>query len=205
MKICRDTKEIIDQGRTSILHVLCELRKVFAISGNFRYILNDLFIDDYCHWIQSVEENIIKWLQSHFSDCEIDKSFVGLDLESLEIQAKMEEMKLTTIDSDDENTRIKSPERDFAAHLDKEIERHFHGNVATFDNALCERRLDALKKLQENAVMRRFPHVHTSGVFGLRLADLEKASSDENRKQMGLNQKKGVLRQLWSSVVSKKS
>lgn len=84
-------------GRTAILHVLLEIRKIFN-AGEFRYLFNQLFINDYCLWIQSVNETVIADLLNEFYEAKkkVDKFSTGLDLEVVEADA---EMKLLQVKS----------------------------------------------------------------------------------------------------------
>ena len=47
----KDTVELLKHGRKHVIKALLEIRKTF-IDGDCRYILNDLYINDYCVWIQ---------------------------------------------------------------------------------------------------------------------------------------------------------
>ncbi|PIC11525.1 hypothetical protein L5515_012773 [Caenorhabditis briggsae] len=97
----------------------------------------------------------------------------------------------------------KAPERDFANFLTKEIERQFQPGQP-FSTAVCEKRLAALDQLLNNEVMKKHPNSYTSGVFGMRLADLQAASSEENRKQMGLKPKESIFKKIYRAVVPEK-
>ncbi|EFO93563.1 hypothetical protein GCK72_016046 [Caenorhabditis remanei] len=100
----------------------------------------------------------------------------------------------------------KAPERDFAVFLSKEIERQFqpNGPAASESSGICEKRLQALDQLLNNEVMKRHPNSYTSGVFGMRLSDLQAASSEENRKQMGLKPKESIFKKIYRTVVPEK-
>jgi len=41
-------------GRRLILKCLIDIRRLFIETGDMRYIFNDLYIEDYCTWIQHV-------------------------------------------------------------------------------------------------------------------------------------------------------
>ncbi|CAB3409624.1 unnamed protein product [Caenorhabditis bovis] len=100
---------------------------------------------------------------------------------------------------------FKSPERDFANFLSKDVERQFkEAKSIPFDSALCEKRLNALEQLLNNEVVKKYPNNFTSGVFGLKLEDLQRASSEESRKQMGLKPKQGILKRVWRTIVPEK-
>ncbi|KIH43826.1 hypothetical protein ANCDUO_26162, partial [Ancylostoma duodenale] len=91
--------------RSALLHVLCKVHTVLISSGEFRYLYNDLFITDYCLWIQYVDDAVLKKLQKEVADVELQKSDVGLDLEDLELEGQMAALKVKEpqqLDSDDE-------------------------------------------------------------------------------------------------------
>ncbi|CAK5099063.1 unnamed protein product [Meloidogyne enterolobii] len=104
LKVMLDVGTIIENGRSSILHVLLTCRRIFNKSGGeFRYLLNQLFIDDLCLWIQSVDEQLILNLNKEFKNSvnSLEKSnILELDLEFIEAQAKLEMLK--PLDSDDD-------------------------------------------------------------------------------------------------------
>ncbi|EPB67385.1 hypothetical protein ANCCEY_13519 [Ancylostoma ceylanicum] len=77
MKVVEDTKHIIRKGitlqhygRSALLHVLSKVHGVLISSGEFRYLYNDLFITDYCLWIQYVDDAVLKTLQKEVADVE---------------------------------------------------------------------------------------------------------------------------------------
>nr|CAD2137280.1 unnamed protein product [Meloidogyne enterolobii] len=104
LKVMQDVGTIIENGRSSILHVLLTCRRIFNKSGGeFRYLLNQLFIDDLCLWIQSVDEELILNLNKEFKNSvnSMEKSnILELDLEFIEAQAKLKMLK--PLDSDDD-------------------------------------------------------------------------------------------------------
>lgn len=71
--------------RVTILKCLLDIRRIFNKSngGECRYLYNQLFIDDLCLWVQSVDLEILKNLSFYL--CEnlhlLNKSLIELDLE----------------------------------------------------------------------------------------------------------------------------
>ena len=57
-KILNDCFKILLLGKKCILRSLLQVRKIFEFSGN-HYILNKLFIDDYCTYIQGVDRDAL--------------------------------------------------------------------------------------------------------------------------------------------------
>ncbi|KAF1759580.1 hypothetical protein GCK72_016047 [Caenorhabditis remanei] len=103
-RILEDLLQILSSAHptTVILHILCDIHRIFIDSGDFRYILNDLFITDYIFWIQTEDsEDVVRGIQKELEDvvAGIQKADVGWDLEILETEAKMQ---ATMLDSDDD-------------------------------------------------------------------------------------------------------
>ncbi|EYB88681.1 hypothetical protein Y032_0243g3497 [Ancylostoma ceylanicum] len=69
--------------------------------------------------------------------------------------------------------QYKSPERDLAVFLSREVERQFKSEPSALDAALCERRYRALEQISENYTANLYPHQYKSGVFGLNLQQLQ--------------------------------
>uniref|UniRef100_A0A158P8E2 Protein SHQ1 homolog n=1 Tax=Angiostrongylus cantonensis TaxID=6313 RepID=A0A158P8E2_ANGCA len=107
LKVLMDVKDIIGKGRSAILHILSKIHGVLIDSGEFRYLFNDLFVTDYCIWIQFVDESTLEMLQNDLAAVEVGifKSDLGLDLEELELEGKMAALEVeqhVELDSDDE-------------------------------------------------------------------------------------------------------
>ncbi|GMT24086.1 hypothetical protein PFISCL1PPCAC_15383 [Pristionchus fissidentatus] len=105
-KVMEDLKEIIKRGRPSIVHALCTIHSQLAVGGDFRYLLNELILTDLLLWVQSVDKSVLERLEKELEEIELSKSGTGLDLERLEMEAKMSMMRMDggdgVIDSDDE-------------------------------------------------------------------------------------------------------
>uniref|UniRef100_A0A0N5AA30 Protein SHQ1 homolog n=1 Tax=Syphacia muris TaxID=451379 RepID=A0A0N5AA30_9BILA len=104
--VVKDLKQLISSGRVQMLHCLTDIKTILSTSGEFRYLLNDLYITDYCIWIQSVDDSILEKLGKEVNAVEIDKRELGLDLEELEMDAKFITLNIADksepFDSDDE-------------------------------------------------------------------------------------------------------
>ncbi|XP_013414830.1 protein SHQ1 homolog [Lingula anatina] len=87
-KVLKDTLMIFKSGRNRILKCLLEIHKIFA-NSDLCYILNDLYITDYCVWVQSVSEKQIASVFHSLKEIKVNKSDVDLDLVELEQAAKM--------------------------------------------------------------------------------------------------------------------
>lgn len=62
---------------------------MFNENGEYYYILNELFINDYCYWIQQLKDNQFVKLAKYLKQINLTKSDVDLDLCTLEQAAEM--------------------------------------------------------------------------------------------------------------------
>lgn len=60
-KCLDDVIDILSQGKNAILQCLLQMRRLF-LDEEHRYLLNTLYLNDYCLWIQT--ECQMKWLES---------------------------------------------------------------------------------------------------------------------------------------------
>lgn len=78
-----DVKDVISLGKTTILKCLLEVRQML-LDADQHYILNDLYVCDYCVWIQSVKSSTLEKLLQALNNIIVKKSDLDLDLELLE-------------------------------------------------------------------------------------------------------------------------
>ena len=83
--VYNDLIELLKNGQKQIIKSLLEIRKSFLENDDNRFILNDLYINDYCVWIQSVSDKKLESLISNIENIKITKKMVNFDLEFLEI------------------------------------------------------------------------------------------------------------------------
>ncbi|XP_063021098.1 protein SHQ1 homolog [Melospiza melodia melodia] len=81
-----DTVMILQLGKAAVLKCLLDIHKIFMESDP-AYILNDLFITDYCIWIQKVKSKKLAALCESLQKTTLSKSQMGLELEELEAAA----------------------------------------------------------------------------------------------------------------------
>lgn len=106
-QVLEDTATVLSLGKTKVLKCFFEIRRLFS-SSESRYILNQLYIDDYCIWLQNVEENKFTSLGDSLRKVEVLKTDVGLNLDELESAAHLalkeeslpQEQNLNTVVSD---------------------------------------------------------------------------------------------------------
>lgn len=96
----RDTAKILESGRGCVLKCLLDIHKVFR-ENDPAYILNDLYITDYCIWIQRVKSKKVTALASALQKTSLAKKDLALELEELEKAAKLVQ--------DEENPSAVSP------------------------------------------------------------------------------------------------
>lgn len=84
--VFNDMLFILKKGQQLILKCLLNVRKIF-IDGDSRYILNDLYINDYCIWVQYASKKKLIALIECLEKVEITKETMNFDLETLEMLA----------------------------------------------------------------------------------------------------------------------
>uniref|UniRef100_A0A1A8J221 Protein SHQ1 homolog n=1 Tax=Nothobranchius kuhntae TaxID=321403 RepID=A0A1A8J221_NOTKU len=84
----RDTTKILQSGKACILKCLLEIHKVFR-QNDPAYMLNDLYITDYCIWIQRVKSKKVTALVSTLQKASLLKRDLKLELDELENAARM--------------------------------------------------------------------------------------------------------------------
>ncbi|XP_022254832.1 protein SHQ1 homolog isoform X2 [Limulus polyphemus] len=88
MKLIKDTQQILSLGRNFVLKCLLKIHDTLNDSDS-RYVLNDLYITDYCVWVQNVKSKNFMSLAKALEKVEINKGDVNLDLEELEAAARL--------------------------------------------------------------------------------------------------------------------
>ncbi|KAM6256355.1 protein SHQ1 homolog isoform 2-T2 [Porphyrio hochstetteri] len=73
-------------GKAAVLKCLLDIHKIF-MENDPSYILNDLFITDYCIWIQKIKSKKLAALSESLQKTTLTKSHVGFELEELEAAA----------------------------------------------------------------------------------------------------------------------
>ncbi|XP_004702619.1 protein SHQ1 homolog isoform X1 [Echinops telfairi] len=83
LKACRDTVKILQLGKSAVLKCLLDIHKIFQ-ENDPAYILNDLYISDYCVWIQKAKSRKLAALAEALKKESLTKAELGLELEELE-------------------------------------------------------------------------------------------------------------------------
>ncbi|KAF9968669.1 hypothetical protein BGZ70_000514 [Mortierella alpina] len=86
-KVLQDVYVIFKLGRRGILRALLAIKDVLDHDDVY-YIYSKMFIEDYCVWIQSASEIVIRTLAHELHHFELDKSDLGWHLQELETLAK---------------------------------------------------------------------------------------------------------------------
>ncbi|XP_067024259.1 protein SHQ1 homolog isoform X2 [Acropora muricata] len=86
--VLQDTKEIFALGRRQILKCLLEIHALFLEEDPW-FLLNDLYITDYCVWIQKASQKKLTSLTQSIEQIEIRKSDLSWELEELEYAATL--------------------------------------------------------------------------------------------------------------------
>ncbi|KAM9859785.1 protein SHQ1 homolog isoform 1-T3 [Aulostomus maculatus] len=115
-----DTVGILQSGKACVLKCLLDIHKVFR-HNDPAYILNDLYISDYCIWIQRVSFKKVPALAATLLTASLQKKDLELELEELEEAAAIvaeeeqdgegeEEQRASSGDSSNESSSSDSSE-----------------------------------------------------------------------------------------------
>ncbi|KAF9951345.1 hypothetical protein BGZ65_006013 [Modicella reniformis] len=117
MKVLQDVYMILKLGRRGILRALLEVKEILDHDDVY-YIYSKMFIEDYCVWIQSASEKVIRTLAHELHHFPLNKSEIGWHLEELEALAKEapeeedEEEEENTSEDDSEDSNETSSDSD---------------------------------------------------------------------------------------------
>eukprot|EP00057_Strongylocentrotus_purpuratus_P020296 XP_011674770.1 PREDICTED: protein SHQ1 homolog [Strongylocentrotus purpuratus] len=89
-KLLKDVRMILRLGRNQVLKCFFEIHKLLS-NDEPRYILNDLYISDYCVWLQSISNERLAALEQQIGEAQLEKKDIGLDLDDLEEAASVVE------------------------------------------------------------------------------------------------------------------
>jgi protein SHQ1 len=94
------TNSILKCGKRAVLRVLLQIYRIFEKSET-QYLLNSLYVQDYCVWIQTIEDSLLLNLSSVFSSSisSFSKEQTGWAL--IEMEAILEDSSVS--DSEDES------------------------------------------------------------------------------------------------------
>ncbi|XP_072178404.1 protein SHQ1 homolog isoform X1 [Diadema setosum] len=87
-KVLKDVRMILRLGCNQVLKCFFEVHRLLS-NDEPRYILNDLYIADYCVWLQSTSNDKFAALEQEMGKVQITKKDVGLDLDVLEQAASL--------------------------------------------------------------------------------------------------------------------
>ncbi|GCB68207.1 hypothetical protein scyTo_0012245 [Scyliorhinus torazame] len=83
LKAVEDAVLILQLGKSAVLKCLLGIHKIFRESDP-AYLLNDLYITDYCIWIQKVKSKKLASLAESLQNLKVTKNDLGFELEDLE-------------------------------------------------------------------------------------------------------------------------
>ena len=86
IKALQDLKEIFGMGKVMILKVLIKIKALFE-KNEPRYLLNILYIDDFCIFLQNVKEELFLKVVKELQMIEIKKEDLDINLNEIEEQA----------------------------------------------------------------------------------------------------------------------
>uniref|UniRef100_A0A8C7LMW5 Protein SHQ1 homolog n=1 Tax=Oncorhynchus kisutch TaxID=8019 RepID=A0A8C7LMW5_ONCKI len=109
----QDAARVFQSGKACVLKCLLDIHKVFR-ENEPAYILNDLYITDYCVWIQRVKSRKVTALADPLRKVSLRKRDLDLELEVLETAATLVEEEEKVEDGG------KSPSRTPLSHIREE-------------------------------------------------------------------------------------
>ncbi|KAF9379577.1 Hsp90 cochaperone shq1 [Podila verticillata] len=86
-KVLQDVYVILKLGKRGILRALLAIKDILD-HDDIYYIYSKMFVEDYCVWIQSASEKVIRTLAHELHHFELQKSEIGWHLDELEQLAK---------------------------------------------------------------------------------------------------------------------
>ncbi|XP_010214586.1 PREDICTED: protein SHQ1 homolog, partial [Tinamus guttatus] len=156
-----DAVMILQLGKGAVLKCLLDIHKIFR-ENDPSYILNDLFITDYCIWIQKIKSKKLAALADSLQKATLTKSHTGLELEELEAAALLvqeEESKLKAAGSvskqqlpssesetsdSEESSSTSSSETEASDSDEQEPSTSEDGKINSSQDTLQEERTDPL-------------------------------------------------------------
>ncbi|EAS07700.1 SHQ1-like protein (macronuclear) [Tetrahymena thermophila SB210] len=93
----QDLVIILQSGRAGVLKTLLQIKYLFEVNEP-RYHLNNLYIEDFCIWVQTLKDEDFQNLAGQIQQIEINKK--DLDLNLVEIDQDCEQMLLEQQESD---------------------------------------------------------------------------------------------------------
>ncbi|XP_060775237.1 protein SHQ1 homolog isoform X2 [Neoarius graeffei] len=122
----QDAAHIFQSGKAFVLKCLLAIHKIFRYNEP-AYILNDLYITDYCVWIQRVKSKHMVALAEALRQAELHKKDLDLELEILEEAAEMvveEEQEEQIKEEGQEDQMKESEEEDESSSSSEEDDDH---------------------------------------------------------------------------------
>ncbi|CAI8047920.1 Protein SHQ1 homolog, partial [Geodia barretti] len=100
--VLHDTTQLFLLGRRKLLQCLLDIRRILNSSEPY-YVMNNLYITDYCVWIQRASSRHIQNLALELKQVKMEKSSMGWELAELEQAAR-----LVAAERDDEASTCES-------------------------------------------------------------------------------------------------
>lgn len=88
MQVLKDVVVVVKLGRRQILKCLLKTRDLL-IHSECCYVMDRLYLTDYCVWIQYADEDCIRELASELNHYRLEKDDLGLGIPELEEQTKI--------------------------------------------------------------------------------------------------------------------
>ena len=110
----QDLVQYLREGKLSVMKSFLKIKHIFERSEP-RYLLNTLYIDDFCVFLQKVDKKEFEDLAAEIEGLKIEKKELGLELEEIEKEA-------LEIIEDEKNAPLEEENEDHEVQEDKEKE-----------------------------------------------------------------------------------
>ncbi|VDP10482.1 unnamed protein product [Soboliphyme baturini] len=76
-------------GTVTLLKCMLDIHRIFSTGGEYQYILNDLYVTDYCVWLQGCSDELLWSVGNELEEVHIKKADLQLSLKELEIGGQL--------------------------------------------------------------------------------------------------------------------
>ncbi|GCC20463.1 hypothetical protein chiPu_0019023 [Chiloscyllium punctatum] len=146
LKAIEDAVLILQLGKSAVLKSLLGIHKIFRESDP-AYLLNDLYITDYCIWIQKVKSKKLASLAETLRNVKITKSNLSFELEELEKAALLVQEEENEIKPG--QSGLQSPLSESDTQEDNDSEESSSSSYDTGESDSCENDLSSCSISEE--------------------------------------------------------
>lgn len=138
----RDAAHIFQCGKACVLKCLLSIHKIFR-ENEPAYILNDLYISDYCVWIQRVKSRHVVALADPLRKTELQKEHLDLELMVLEKAAEL------VVEEEEEEKKKERKEEETSSSSSEEEEEEEEDSTSSIEEEEEEEEEEEVEKKEE--------------------------------------------------------